>query len=285
MGAGFDVLGIGLCLYSTLQITETNGGLLICDNDETGFVPKDEKNLVYRAAMRVFDYVGYTPRGLKISQHSHIPMTRGLGSSSACIIGGMVAANIISGRRLSYHDILNMATDLEGHPDNVAPALYGGLCVSAVDNGIVYTKSAKISRRLKAAVFIPEYPVSTKKSRCTVPDEYSRKDAVFNISRAALMYAAMTSADTGLLKTACDDRMHQPYRKSNIEGYDFIFDMAYSLGAKAVYLSGSGPTIIAVIDGNYNTFREKAKKHISEKGLRIQCRILSIDNVGTIVKC
>ncbi len=284
MGSGFDVLGLGLSLYSTLQMREVRSGLIISDNDETGFVPKDERNLVYRAAKRVFDTVGYKPSGLLIRQHTDIPMTRGLGSSSACIIGGMIAANVLSGRKLSYGEILNLAADLEGHPDNVAPALYGGLCVSAVDNGIVYTNSAKIDSRIKAAVFIPEYPVSTRKSRGSIPEAYSRQDAVFNISRAALMYAALSSGNTGLLKTACDDKMHQPYRKDHIEGYDFIFDTAYALGAKAVYLSGSGPTIVAIIDGGYSEFEQKAQSLIDENGYKIRCRVLGIDNVGTIVR-
>jgi len=284
MGAGFDTLGIGVCLFSTVEMSETETGLTIIDNDETGCVPKDEKNLIYRAAKNVFDEVGYKPEGLFIKQLSDIPMTRGLGSSSACIISGMLGANVISGRKLSYSDILDMAADMEGHPDNVAPALYGGLCISAVNNGRVYTKSIKPDRRFKLAVFVPDYFVSTRRSRGSVPSLYRREDAVFNISHASLMVAAFAEGNKELMRAACDDKIHQPYRKNYIEGYDFIFKTSYELGAAAVYLSGSGPTIVAIIDENYNEFKKEAQKRIDEKGYRIKCEILSIDNVGTVVK-
>ena len=284
MGAGFDTLGIGICLYSTVEMSETESGLTIIDNDNTGCVPKDERNLIYRAAKTVFDTVGYKPGGLNIKQHTEIPMTRGLGSSSACIISGMIAANVISGRKLDYSQILDLAAAMEGHPDNVAPALYGGMCVSAIENGHVYTKSVKTDRRFRAAVFVPDYFVSTRKSRGSVPTLYRREDAVFNISHAALMYAAFADGNKELMRAACNDRMYQPYRKNHIEGYDFIFKTAYELGAAAVYLSGSGPTIVAIIDENYSEFRREAQKRLDENGYKIKCSVFSIDNVGTIVK-
>ena len=132
MGAGFDSLGVALNLYSNLEIEETEGGLQIISS-----TMGDKSNLVYRAMERVFDEVNYVPKGIRIKQESKIPMTRGLGSSSSCIIGGMLAANVMSGRRLSYPEILNLAADMEGHPDNVTPALFGGFCVSAMEDGSV----------------------------------------------------------------------------------------------------------------------------------------------------
>ena len=162
MGSGFDCLGIGLCLYSVVEMSEEGGGLTIIDNSNMGYVPKDESNLIYAAAKRVFDTVGYNPSGIKIVQSSRIPMTRGLGSSSACIIGGALAANVLSGRKLSYSELLDIACSMEGHPDNVTPAMYGGMCAAAVSDGHVYAKSIKINSKIKAAVFIPDYFVSTK---------------------------------------------------------------------------------------------------------------------------
>lgn len=284
MGSGFDCLGIGLCLYSVVEMSEESGGLTIIDNSNMGYVPKDESNLIYAAAKRVFDAVGYNPSGIKIVQSSRIPMTRGLGSSSACIIGGALAANVLSGRKLSYSELLDIACSMEGHPDNVTPAMYGGMCAAAVSDGHVYAKSIKINSKIKAAVFIPDYFVSTKKSRGAVPESFSREDAVFNISHAALMLAAMSGGNTELLREASGDRMHQQYRKSGIEAYDFIFETAYGLGAKAVYLSGSGPTIVAVLDGKYKSFQSRAQKILNENGYNIRCSILSIDNVGTVVR-
>ena len=142
MGAGFDCLGVALSLYNIIEMTETHDGLKIIDANSRAH--NNENNLVYRAMNMVFDTVGYTPSGLEIVQKSKIPMTRGLGSSSACIIGGMVGANIISGRQLSYSEILDLAARMEGHPDNVTPALYGGMCVSVNDGEHTRFKSIKI---------------------------------------------------------------------------------------------------------------------------------------------
>lgn len=284
MGSGFDTLGMGISLYSTIGVSETECGLKIIDKNKNNHIPQDERNLIYRAVRAVFDKVDYKPTGLKIIQDSEIPMTRGLGSSSACIIGGMLAANIISGRKLSYSEILDLAGEMEGHPDNVAAAMYGGLCASVVEDGHVYTKSIKLNPNLRTAVFIPSYYVSTKKSRGSVPNMYSREDTVSGISHASLMLAALSTGDMDLLKVALNDKIHQPYRVNDIEGFDFIYNMAYDLGAKGVYLSGSGPSVVAILDGNYTEFKLKARQHILKSGYNIKCRVLGIDNVGAVVR-
>lgn len=186
MGAGFDALGVALNLYSRLEVEETSGGLEINTLNAASFVPKDETNLIYKAMSKVFEYVGYTPEGVKITQESGIPMTRGLGSSSACIIGGMLAANVLSGRTLSYGEILNLASQMEGHPDNAAPALYGGFCTSFFDGETVFTKSIKLNPKYRFAVMIPDYFVATKKSRGVLPENVPLHDASFNIAHASL---------------------------------------------------------------------------------------------------
>ncbi len=284
MGSGFDTLGIGVSLYSTIGMKETESGLRIIDKNNNLHIPTDERNLIYRAAYAVFDKVGYKPSGLVITQDSKIPMTRGLGSSSACIVGGMLAANVISGRQLEYSDILDLAAAMEGHPDNVAPAMYGGMCVSVIEDGHVFTKSLKLDPKLKFAVFVPSYYVSTRKSRSSVPDSYSRSDTVSGISHSALTLAAMMSADTDLLKVAFADKVHQPYRVGEIEGFEFLYDMSYELGAKGVYLSGSGPTVVAVLDKDYSVFLHSARERIKTEGLNIRSMILDVDNVGAVVR-
>ena len=145
MGAGFDCMGIALSLYNIIDIDILESGLQIIDDFPK--VSHNENNLIYRAMKEVFDRVGYTPSGIRIRQKSQIPATRGLGSSSACIIGGMIGANILSGRKLSYREILDMAAAMEGHPDNVTPALFGGLCVSAKDGDSIIYKSIKLIRQ------------------------------------------------------------------------------------------------------------------------------------------
>lgn len=282
MGAGFDCMGIALSLYNIIEIDKIEKGLEIID--ENSRVPHNENNLIYRAMNMVFEKVGYTPSGLKIVQKSKIPMTRGLGSSSACIIGGMIGANILSGKKLSYDEILNLAVEMEGHPDNVTPALFGGFCVSAMEDGKTRFKSIKLKNSYRFAAIIPDYFVATRKSRGVVPEMFSKEDAVFNISRAALLTAALSQGDLSLLKTAVCDRMHQQYRSEYISGMNEIFDKTYEAGAKATYLSGSGPTIVSILDEQTNDFKEKIEKFLLESGLKWRCKVLTVDNVGTIVQ-
>ncbi|MCD8391340.1 MAG: homoserine kinase [Firmicutes bacterium] len=283
MGAGFDTLGVALALYNRLEIEETDGGIEIETRNFNGRILQNENNLIYKSMCVVFDAAGYRRRGIRIVQKSDIPMTRGLGSSSACIIGGMLAANVICGRRLSYGEILNLAAKEEGHPDNVAPALYGGFCVSMTDGDITYTKSIKLNSKLKFAVMIPDFYVATKKSRGILPNKVSRADAVFNISRASMFQAALSSGDLDMLKYAARDRLHQPYRKKYIDGMDEIFERTYELGSRATYLSGSGPTIMSLIDRNYRGFQSGMKEFFESGSHKWTCKILSVDNVGTVV--
>lgn len=283
MGAGFDSLGVALNLYSNLEIEETEGGLQIISSTMGGTVHNDMKNLVYRAMERVFDEVNYVPKGIRIKQESKIPMTRGLGSSSSCIIGGMLAANVMSGRRLSYPEILNLAADMEGHPDNVGPALYGGLCISASIDGRTVVKSTKLCYDLKFAVMIPDFYVATKKSREALPQTVRLKDAADNISSALMFYNSVISGDFENLRYGVNDKIHQPYRKRYIEGYDEIFDKTYELGSCATYLSGSGPTIISILNGESNGFKSKMEQFFSEKSHKWRCLILECDNVGSVV--
>lgn len=282
MGAGFDCMGIALSLYNIIEIDKTDGGLEIIDENRK--VPHNENNLIYRAMNMVFEAVGCPIPGIRIVQKSKIPMTRGLGSSSACIIGGMVGANILSGKKLSYNEILDLAVKMEGHPDNVTPALFGGFTISAMEDDKTSFKSIKLKNNLKFAAVIPDYFVATKKSRGVVPEMFSKEDAVFNISRAALLAAALSTGDLRLLKTAVEDRMHQQYRSEYILGMNEIFKKTYDAGAIATYLSGSGPTIVSVLDEKTKDFKVKMERFFEDEGLSWRCKVLGVDNVGTVVQ-
>lgn len=283
MGAGFDTLGIALNLYSRLEVEETESGLEIITINNTGSVQSDKTNLVYRAMEKVFEKTGYTPSGLRIKQKSRIPMTRGLGSSSACIIGGMLAANVMSGRKLTYPEILDMATEMEGHPDNVGPAMYGGFCISASDNGKTMVKSIKLKHGLKFAVMIPSFFVATKKSRGVLPELIHFRDAASNISSASIFQAAMASGDYELLKFGVRDKIHQPFRKGYIDGFDDIFKKTYEAGSLATYLSGSGPTIVSILTEDAYNFKHTMESFFNEKSHNWRCMILECDNVGSVV--
>lgn len=283
MGAGFDTLGIALNLYSRLEVEETDGGLEIITVKNAGNVQNDKSNLVYRAMDCIFRETGYTPRGIKIKQDSDIPMTRGLGSSSACIVGGMLAANVLSGRKLSYREIMNLAAIMEGHPDNAGPAMYGGFCVSLMEGNETYVKSIKLPERLSFAVMIPDFFVATKKSRGALPETVGLKDAAFNIARASMLQAALTSGDYDLLRLGVEDRLHQPYRKSYVDGFDEIFEHTYELGSKATYLSGSGPTIMAMLTDGTEKFKKGMESFFEANSHQWKCMLLECDNVGSVV--
>lgn len=283
MGAGFDSLGIALGLYNTLRISEIDSGIVVYNNSKD-FIPIGEKNLVYRAVCRVFDEVGYAKKGIKIIQNSDIPVTRGLGSSSACIIGGMLAANVISGRKLSYPEILNLAADMEGHPDNVTPALFGGFCAAACEKGKTIFTSNKLSPKLKIAIMVPDFFVSTRASRTGLPENVTLKDTSYNISRAALLTSLLINGKYDDLKYAVGDKIHQDYRKDNVNNFDLILEKSYEYGSKATYLSGSGPTIVSLLSENYGEFEKNMTVFLNTLDDKWKVRVLSIDNVGAILK-
>ncbi len=283
MGPGFDSLGVALAMYNTITVSETENGFTVVTGKDKRIVPGNENNMIYRAINRVFDEVGYTARGIRISQQSSIPVTRGLGSSSACIIGGMLGANVIAGRPLTYDKILNLAAEMEGHPDNVTPALYGGFCSSVFENGTVYKVSMKITTPIKFAVMFPDYPMATRESRKVVPDSFSKEDAIYNISHTALLVSALAEGKLELLKTACNDRMHQQYRKEYIAGIDGVFENAERLGAYGTYLSGSGPAVVSLVEGKGSAFADGMNKFFENNLEGWRCRLLTIDNVGAVV--
>ncbi|MBQ7793510.1 MAG: homoserine kinase [Clostridia bacterium] len=284
MGAGFDSLGVALSLYNTVTVEEISDGIVIENRHTKEYIPTGENNLIYRAMKIVFDKTGYRTKGIKIIQDSEIPMTRGLGSSSACIVAGMLAANVLSGRKLSYAGILNLAADMEGHPDNVAPALYGGFCAAVKSEGKTLAKSVKLEKPIVFEVMIPDFYVSTKKSRVTLPDKVSHKDAAYNAGHAALFSLALATGDFEKLKVAVKDKLHQPYRAAYIDNMKETFDESYKNGAYAVWLSGSGPTIVAMCSPENKEFSNNMNAYFNINGHKRTCRRLTIDNVGAIVQ-
>lgn len=249
MGPGFDCIGMAFQMYNTLEIEEREKGLLIENRSGPGFdIPTDESNLIYQTIRHFYDETGKKLPGLRMIQRDTIPLTRGLGSSAACIVAGLLAANALSGAGLSREDLIDLAAHIEGHPDNSTPAFVGGMVIGAMtDKKLEYIRIDSLSAAgLGFAVMIPDFPLETKKARSVLPDMLSRQDAVFNASRTALLTAAMMSGDYDRLWTATEDRLHQPYRMKIIPGMESIFQKAGEYGAKAVFLSGAGPTLIAV---------------------------------------
>ena len=245
VGAGFDSLGLALSMHNVFTFEESDR-IHITSLDDT-HVPGGANNLVYRSARAVYDQLGVPLKGLTITQRNDIPMARGLGSSSACIVAGLLGANALLGKPLTQRQMLTLATAIEGHPDNVAPAMLGGFVTSVYDEGLVYTVKKNIDPDLAFAAFVPDFRLLTSKARAALPQMVSHKDAVYNLSRAALATAAFCDGDYGLLGVATKDALHQRYRLPLIEGGEEMFELAQDLGAQAVYISGAGPTIIAVV--------------------------------------
>ncbi|MDE6133392.1 MAG: homoserine kinase, partial [Oscillospiraceae bacterium] len=238
LGAGFDALGLALNYYNYVNMEESDG-IFIESLDGTA-VPTDASNLVYDSAHILYDICGRKLSGLKIQQINNIPMARGLGSSSACIIAGLVGANQLIGEPMGLDDLVDLAAQIEGHPDNTAPALLGGIVTAVFDGKRVHWVKQEVFTTLKFVVAVPDFELKTEKARACLPSEISHRDAVYNLSRAALFSASLLTGKYENLKTAVNDRLHQPYRMELIDHGKEVFDTAYSLGAYAAYLSGAG---------------------------------------------
>lgn len=280
LGAGFDALGLALTYYNYVNIEESDG-VDITSLDGLD-IPTDETNLVYESAKSLYDICGKSLKGLKIEQISDIPMARGLGSSSACIVGGLYGANCLLGSPLTLDDLVNLAAQIEGHPDNTAPALLGGIVTAVFDGKSVHWVKQEVFTTLKFVAAIPDFELKTEKARAAIPKEISHKDAVFNLSRAALFSASLLTGKFENLKTAVDDRLHQPFRIPLISGANEVFETAYTLGAYAAYISGAGPTIMSIVDHDNTYFSGKLKFSLESAGLSgWTVKELEIDNLGT----
>lgn len=246
VGAGFDSLGLALSMHNVFTFEECDR-IRISSVDGT-HVPTGANNLVYRSARAVYDQLGIPLRGLRITQRNDIPMARGLGSSSACIVAGILGANALLGNKLTSRQMLTLATAIEGHPDNVAPALLGGLTSSVFEDGVVYSVKRDVDQSLCFAAIVPDYKLLTEAARAALPKQVAHKDAVYNLSRAALVPAAFCEGRHDLLGIATEDKLHQPYRMPLMPGSREVFALAKQCGAKAVYVSGAGSTVMAVAE-------------------------------------
>lgn len=245
LGPGFDSFGIAWQLYNEISFQlagETE--ILGCSAAYRG-----EDNLALRAYRRVLERCGVRDEGVSIRfGRTSIPVSRGLGSSAALITAGVMAANELHELGLSRESLFLLATEVEGHPDNVAPAIYGGLSVSAMAGGRAVTRRFPVSDKLYFTALIPPFELSTALARSVLPDSISRADAVFNVSRGALVLRALGDGDAELLAFAMDDRIHQSYRATLIDGFSAARAEAQECGAAAICISGAGPTLLCVSD-------------------------------------
>lgn len=281
MGPGFDCLGMALQLYNTVEMSFAPAGLLIeIQGEGVSEIPRDEKNIVYLAAQRVFRLSGQESCGLKIKLANSIPVSRGLGSSTAAIIGGMIAANILSGNKLSQKEIINNACAMEGHPDNIAAAVLGGIVVAVPADGEVKCQRILPPKNLRAVVSIPDFTLTTKNSREALPQQVPLSDAAFNLGRVALLIASLYTGDINQFGTAMEDRLHQPYRTSLVPGMKKVFAAAKLAGAKGITLSGAGPSIVAYSDHNLDLIARVMRDTFRQNGISARSMVLDISPVG-----
>lgn len=247
LGPGFDTLGMALSFYDEYSAEVVGSGLEIEVHGEgAGDIPTDSTNLIYKTIQTVFQKAGKTAPALKLTCHNRIPHGRGMGSSGAAVAGGvMLAAGLLSpDHDFSESELLRFATDIEGHPDNVAPALFGGLTIAWVDDNGPHHKKLIVHRGVSPLVLVPPNQMSTKLARSLQPESVPHTDAVFNVSRSALLVAALTQSPE-LMFAATEDRLHQNYRASAMPETSKLIQLLRDNGHAAV-VSGAGPSVLVL---------------------------------------
>ena len=256
LGPGFDAFGCALSLYTDVTFEETENGLEItgCPEEFSG-----PDNLAYTSYCAVLASMNEEVRGVKIHIDANIPVCRGLGSSAALLVAGAMGANLLRGNKLSTQGLLNITNAMEGHPDNLAPAFFGGLTASMVDGGLPVCVSFPLHPDWEFLALIPDFDLPTPLARSVLPEQISRADAIYNVSHGALVLKALELGDEKLLRNAMQDKLHQNYRKKLIPDYEKIEALARSAGS-AFCLSGAGPTLLFIT--RHKDLQEKLAKRL-----------------------
>ncbi len=281
LGPGFDCLGLALQLYNTITVEPDQPFQISLTGSYTDGLPADESNLVWRTMCHLWELLHFPTPSVSLTLENYIPPARGLGSSSAAIVGGLVAANTLAGSPYTKYELLQVANTLEGHPDNVTPALYGGVTLSIPTTEGILPRVLTQSPNFKAVVVIPNTHLNTEKARGVLPPQVSRKDAVFNISHVGLLVEAFIREDFSLLKEGMRDVLHQNQRAILLPGLLETIEAALQAGAYGAALSGSGPTLIALLSENsQQAVSQSMLTTLKQYGVNAQPIVLDIDTCG-----
>ncbi len=289
LGPGFDAFGLALDLWNETTIStdsftdsrkKTDRVFVSVRGEGTGLLPSNEKNMLVRTAQKLAERLGQSLPTFHAECVNAIPMSSGMGSSSAAILTGLLAGNALLASPLSREEILNLAAELEGHPDNVAPAMLGGLIVAIIEEHRVVGRQIPLGGDFHVTVVLPDFYLPTKQARAALPKRIPMKHAVYNISRAALVVEAFRSGDLTLLGQVMNDRLHQPYRLKLIPGAEGAMNAAREAGAQAVALSGAGPSLIAFSSKAEAGVGEAMRRAFEAEGLKARVLPLRVSGTG-----
>jgi homoserine kinase len=287
LGPGFDSLGLALDLWNETIITLAIEYTVQINGEGAEKLSPGENNMIIRSAQHLADCAGKHLPPFHVDCINNIPLSSGLGSSAAAKLTGLLGANTLLGKPLSNDDILSLATEMEGHPDNVAPAMLGGLVVSAMENGKVLAQRIHMDgnqdSRIYITVVFPEFQLPTQEARGALPGQVSITDAIHNIGHAVLVTEAFRNGDVDLLGKAMTDALHQPHRLPLIPGAQAAMDAAKGAGASAAALSGAGPSVIAFSSKREPSIGEAMKGAFAERGLSARIFQLKMSNHGAEV--
>lgn len=280
LGPGFDALGLALALYNEVVAEERQGVSVKIEGEGADRLPRDASNVVARGVELAYEAAGRAFRGCALECVNRIPAARGLGSSAAAWVGGLVAGNALLGSPLSRDTLLVLAARAEGHPDNVAAAIFGGLTVSCGTPDGVTAVTLPVPANLAWVVLVPEVTSATAEARALLPRSVPREDAVFNVQRVALLLAGLQAALPAALSVALEDRLHQPYRLKLFPWMPEVVTAARAAGALGCVLSGAGPSLLAVVAGDGGAVGRAMEQALGRAGVRGQALILDVDSAG-----
>ena len=247
LGAGFDCLGAALSLENQFQFSlNEKKTTFIVTGDGAQQIHLTEDNLLYKSFLRFYDFIDVPPPKVDIKIDIHVPLARGLGSSATAIIGGLLGANHFSPQKLSQTELLNLAIAIEGHPDNVVPALLGNCILTVGEENNWQFVPIICHQSIKFIIAIPNFELSTEAARSVLPTHLSYRDAVYNMAHLSLLIKGLETGKPQWLTEALKDKLHQPYRKSLITGYDQLYENVLDAGAYGMVISGAGPTLLAL---------------------------------------
>ena len=281
-GPAFDVMGMACSIYNELELKLLKEDTINIEvyGDGAKNIPCNSNNMVYQCIKLLVDKAKADYKGVHIKMTNNVPLSRGLGSSATAIVAGLYAANICLDNKFSNQDIFEMATEIEGHPDNVAPALFGGITVSTHTKHKLEYVSFMPNFDLKMIVAIPDFYLPTKKARAVLKQQVSLKDAIFNIGHTAMIIAGICQGKVEALKGAFQDKLHQDYRASLIPGMYDVFKAADDNGALGTTISGAGPTLIAYSVENYEEIGKAMVGAFAKNNIHARYLVLDIDSEG-----